>query len=133
MQASVKWFGISETIPPDLISECCVNFDSMVLNCFELRLCSGLSGQCLKQAQLGKKLGGIGLRASKTQSAAAYIASFFNSKPLVEIFLSKPIANFDMQQFFTASNRLVSDDDQLHSSSNLTNQRSLSGLIDSNA
>ena len=28
------WF--IQTIPPDLISECCINFDSMVLNCFEL-------------------------------------------------------------------------------------------------
>ena len=119
------------TIPPDLISDCCVNFDSMVLNCFEFLLGSGLSEQSLIQAQLGTKLGGLGLRASKTHSAAAYIASFFKSKSLVETFLSKPIANLGVEQFFATFNQLVADKDHLDSFSNPTNQRTLSGLIDS--
>ena len=59
------------------------------------------------------------------------IASFFKSKPLVETFLSKPIANLGVEQFFATFNQLVSDKDHLHSSSNPTNQRTLSGLIDS--
>ena len=119
------------TIPPDLISECCVDFDSRILNCFEFLLGSGLPEQSLIQAQLGTKLGGLGLRASKTHSAAAYIASFFKSKPLVETFLSKPVANFYVEQFFATFNQRISDEDHLHSSSNLTNQKTLSGLIDS--
>ena len=64
----------------------------MVLNCFEILI--GLSEQNLIQTQLGTKLGDLGLHASKTHVAAAYIASFFKSKPLVETFLSKPITNF---------------------------------------
>jgi len=51
------------TILSDLISECCVKFDSRVMNCFEFLLGSGLSEQSLIQAQLGTKLGGLGLRA----------------------------------------------------------------------
>ena len=66
-----------------------------------------------------------------SRSASAYIASFFKSKPLVETFLSKSIANFGVEQFFTTFNQRVSNEDSLHSSSNLTNQMSLSGLIDS--
>ena len=52
-------------------------------------------------------------------------------KPLVETFPSKPIANLGVEQFFATFNQLVSDKDHLDSSSNPTNQRTLSGLIDS--
>ena len=59
--------------------------------------------------------------------AAAFIASFFNSKYPVESFLTKPIVNFGMEHLFTT----FTDEDQLHSSSNPTNERSQSGQIDS--
>ena len=70
----MEWF--IRTIPPDLISEACEQFDSSVLNCFENLIGSGLSVHSLNQARLGTKSGGIGLRASKTHSAAAYMSSF---------------------------------------------------------
>ena len=63
------------TIPPDLIS--CSRFDVEVLCSFEKLIGAGLSKLSLQQARLSTKFGGIGLRASKTHSAAAYIASFF--------------------------------------------------------
>ena len=55
----------------------------MIMNCFENLLGSGLSKQSYLQASLGTKNGGVGLRSSKSHSAAAYISSFFKSKPLV--------------------------------------------------
>ena len=79
------------TIPPELISDACDHFDSAVIHCFENLIGSGLSSLSLQQARLSTKFGGIGLRASKTHSAAAYNASFFLSKPLIESFLSKQV------------------------------------------
>ena len=65
------------TIPPDLISDSCGHFDSAVLHSFEKLIGSGLSKLSLQQARLSTKFGGIGLRASKTHSAAAYISLLF--------------------------------------------------------
>ena len=65
------------TIPPDLIADSCSRFDVAVLCSFEKLIGAGLSKLSLQQARLSTKFGDIGLRASKTHSAAAYIASFF--------------------------------------------------------
>ena len=119
------------TIPSFLISESCDQFDSLVLHCFENLLGAGLSKQSLSQARLGTKNGGVGLRASKSHSAAAYISSFFKSKPLVETFLSKSIINPHLRCLCETFNSLVSADDQINSSLCPPSQKSLSHKIDS--
>ena len=69
------------TIPSFLISQSCERFDALIMNYFENLLGSGLSKQSYMQASLGTKNGGVGMRSSKSHSAAAYISSFFKSKP----------------------------------------------------
>ena len=81
------------TIPSFLISQSCERFDARIMNCFENLLGSGLSKQSYMQASLGTKNGGVGLRSSKSHSAAAYISSFFKSKPLVQTFLAESVVN----------------------------------------
>ena len=68
------WF--IRTIPSDLISDACEKFDSSIMDCFQKLLGSGLSSDSLIQASLGTKNGGLGLRATKSHSTAAYISSF---------------------------------------------------------
>ena len=122
------WF--IRTIPPDLISEACEQFDSSVLNCFENLIGSGLSVHSLNQARLGTKSGGIGLRASKTHSAAAYISSFFMSKSLVETFIATDTNSPYLENSITAFNTLVSKENQLDASSCPSSQQDLSSKID---
>ena len=86
-------------IPSFLISESCEHFDALIMHCFENLLGSGLSKQSYLQASLGTKNGGVGLCSSKSHSAAAYISSFFKSKPLVQTFLSKSVVNPYMDIF----------------------------------
>ena len=97
-------------------------FDALIMHCFENLLGSGLSKQSYIQACVGTKIGGVGLRASKSHSAAAYISSFFKSKPLAETFLSESIINTHMDILFESFNSLVSADDHLNSSSCPTSQ-----------
>ena len=122
------------TIPPDLISDSCSRFDVAVLCSFEKLIGAGLSKLSLQQARLSTKFGGIGLRASKTHSAAAYIASFFMSKPLIESFLSKQVSNSHINSAISMFNSLVGLDhclDGSDSSSCPSNQHDLSHHIDS--
>ena len=105
-----------------------------MIHCFENLIGSGLSSLSLQQARLSTKFGGIGLRASKTHSAAAYIASFFMSKPLIESFLSKQVSNSHINSAISMFNSLVGLDhclDGLDSSSCPSNQHDLSHHIDS--
>ena len=118
------------TIASFLISEACEHFDTLVMRCFENLLGSGLSKQSYMQACLGTKNGGVGLRASKSHSTAAYISSFFKSKPLVETFLSKSIVNPHMDILRESFNSLVFSDDNLNSSSCPTSQKCLLNQID---
>ena len=103
------------------------------MNCFENLLGSGLSKQSYMQASLGTKNGGVGLRSSKSHSAAAYISSFFKSKPLVQTFLAKSVVNPHMHILFESFNSLVSADDHLNSSSCPTSKKCLSNLIDTHS
>ena len=121
------------TIPSFLISQSCEHFDALIMNCFENLLGSGLSKQSYMQASLGTKNGGVGLRSSKSHSAAAYISSFFKSKPLVQTFLAKSVVNPHMHILFESFNSLVSADDHLNSSSCPTSQKCLSNRIDTHS
>ena len=119
------------TIPPDLISDACDHFDSAVIHCFENLIGSGLSSLSLQQARLSTKFGGIGLRASTTHSAAAYISSFFTSKSLVESFMSQRVPNRHITDAISRFNSLVHTDQCLVSSSCPSSQQDLSHHIDS--
>ena len=101
-----------------------------MLNCFENLIGSGLSVHSLNQARLGTKSGGIGLHASKTHSAAAYISSFFMSKSLVETFIATDTNSPYLQNSITAFNTLVSKENQLDASSCPSSQQDLSSKID---
>ena len=119
------------TIPPELISVACDHFDSAVIHCFENLIGSGLSSLSLQQARLSTKFGGIGLRASTTHSAAAYISSFFMSKSLVESFISQRVPNRHITDAISRFNSLVHTDHCLVSSSCPSSQQDLSHHIDS--
>ena len=59
------------TIPPELIADSCSQFDISVIQEFESLIGHGLPPHSILQAQLGTKLGGLGLRSSTTHAAAA--------------------------------------------------------------
>ena len=98
------WF--IRTIPSNLISDACEKFDSSGIDCFEKLVGSGLSSDSLIQAGLGTKSGGLGLRATKLHSTAAYISSFFMSKSLLEIF-NTDIKNIHLETCTAVYNTLV--------------------------
>ena len=77
------------------------------------------------------KFGGIGLRASTTHSAAAYISSFVMSKSLVESFMSQRVSNRHITDAISRFNSLVHTDHCLVSSSCPSSQQDLSHHIDS--
>ena len=86
----------------------------LVIQEFEFLIGCGLPSHSVLQAQLSTKLGGLGLRASKQHSAAAYVSSFFSSKELIYRFLNKPslILNSYIPDSFAAFNSLVAPTDQ---------------------
>jgi len=122
------WF--IRTIPSDLISDACEKFDSSIMDCFQKLLGSGLSSDSLIQASLGTKNGGLGLRATKTHSTAAYISSFFMSKSLLETFLNSDFNNIHLEKCISAYNTLVPATDSLVPSSCPSSQQVLSSKID---
>ena len=58
------------TIPPELITDSRLHFDNSVIQEFEFLIGHGLPSHSLRQAQLGTKFGGLGLRSSKAHTSA---------------------------------------------------------------
>ena len=87
----------------------------LVIQELEFLIGCGLPSHSVLQAQLSTKLGGLGLRASKQHSAAAYVSSIFSSKELVDRFLNKDslILNSHIPDSFAAFNSLVHSDSKL--------------------
>ena len=119
------------TMPPDLLSDSCVHFDEIIIQGFENILGCGLPVFSLSQVCLSTKLGGAGLRASKTHSAAAYLSSFFASSSLVETFLRKPCVSIHITSALLQYNQQVSTTNQIHPPTAPTSQKDLSFAIDS--
>ena len=80
----IVWY--IRTVPPGSISDTCHKFDVLVIQELEFLIGCGLPSHSVLQAQLSTKLGGLGLRASKQHSAAAYVSSIFSSKELIDRF-----------------------------------------------
>ena len=118
------------TIPPELIADSCSQFDISVIQEFEFLIGNGLPPHSILQAQLGTKLGGLGLRSSTTHAAAAYISSFFSSKVLAELFLGKEISNSFIQASLSSFNSLVDPNSLLTMDSPIADQNLLSSAID---
>ena len=75
---------LARSIPPTAASlEAFARFDDDVLHCLECSLEIELTPRACRQAQLGLKYGGLGLRSLTTHAQAAYIASL--STPLTPI------------------------------------------------
>jgi len=118
------------TVPPNLISDSCKHFDSLIMQAFENLIGCGLPSPSLKQSQLGPKFGGIGLRSSLQHSTAGYISSFFASKSLAETFLHKPIFNPSIMTSLSCYNSKVSLEDRLQTFAEPNSQKLLSSKID---
>ena len=126
----IVWY--IQTVPPDSISDACHKFDVLVIQELEFLIGCGLPSHSVLQAQLSTKLGGLGLRASKQHSAAAYVSSIFSSKELIDRFLNKDslILNSHIPDSFAAFNSLVHSDSKLTPGMTPTDQRMLSLAID---
>jgi len=116
---------------PRLAFRFCVHFDEIITQGFENILGCGLPVFSLSQVCLSTKLGGAGLRASKTHSAAASLSSFFASSSLVETFLRKPCVSIHITSALLQYNQQVSTTNQIHPPTAPTSQKDLSFAIDS--
>jgi hypothetical protein len=105
-------------------------FDASVMNGFEHLLGCGLPPHSLLQAQQSTKLGGLGLRASKNHSAAAYLASSFSSTKLMELFLRKKAVIPHLESSLVTFNSMVSPESHLGPDSTPSKQHLLSIAID---
>ena len=118
------------TIPPELITDSCLHFDNSVIQEFEFLIGHGLPSHSLRQAQLGTKFGGLGLRSSKAHASAAYLSSFLSSNFLAEQFLGKKIQTSHLLSCLSSFNSLVDDNSQLSVDAPTAKQNLLSSAID---
>ena len=124
----IVWY--IRTVPSTFITDTCQKFDELVLKSFEGIIACGLSSQSIKQIQLSTKFGGAGLRSSKDHAPAAYVSSFFSSKPLAQSFLRSPIMNPHLDSCFDLLNSKLLMEDFTDPSSEVSQQKDLSHKID---
>ena len=123
-----KMVHLTRVTPPSVASDALVSFDEDVRQCFVLCSAIEVSDSAWKQAQLGLRFGGLGLRSLSCHAAAAFIASLSSSG----LGLSN---NRHLQQAVVAYNSKVSLHHKITAESALaspTPQRELSSRIDEN-